>query len=152
MQSNFIAQTGDPKGTGRGGESIFGQMYGEQARYYKAEEMPKIKHDRVGLLSMVNCGDNMLGSQFFVTLAPELQSLDNDHCVFGEIAEGLEVVLKFNEAICDEQHRPYQDIRISHTVILEDPFEDPEALVVPDRSPEPTKECLMVVVLPIIYS
>lgn len=106
--------------------------------------MPKIRHDRVGLLSMVNCGDNMLGSQFFITLDRNLQSLDGEHCVFGEITEGLEIILKFNEAICDGDHRPYQDIRISHTVILEDPYDDPENLVIPDRSPEPTKEALMV--------
>ncbi|XP_076243745.1 peptidyl-prolyl cis-trans isomerase-like 4 isoform X2 [Calliopsis andreniformis] len=86
---------------------------------------------------------NMLGSQFFITLAPELQSLDGEHCVFGEIAEGLEIILKFNETICDGDHRPYQDIRISHTVILEDPFEDPKGFIVPDQSPPPTRECLM---------
>lgn len=144
VQSNFIAQTGDPTGIGKGGESIYGIVLGEKARYYEAEQMPKIKHSRIGLLSMVNCGNNMLGSQFFITLGSELQSLDNEHCVFGEIAEGLEVIFKFNETICDGDHRPYQDIRISHTVILEDPFDDPVGFVVPDRSPEPTKEALMV--------
>lgn len=143
VQTNFIAQTGDPTGTGKGGESVYGIVLGEKARYYEAEHMPKIKHNRIGLLSMVNCGNNMLGSQFFITLGPELQSLDNEHCVFGEITEGLEIILKFNEAICDGDQRPYQDIRISHTVILEDPFDDPVGLVIPDRSPEPTKEALM---------
>ena len=86
----------------------------------------------------------MLGSQFFITLDKDLQSLDGEHCVFGEIAEGLEVIRKFNEAICDGDHRPYQDIRISHTVVLEDPYDDPENLVIPEGSPEPTKEFLMV--------
>ncbi|XP_012282401.1 peptidyl-prolyl cis-trans isomerase sig-7 isoform X2 [Orussus abietinus] len=143
MQNGFIAQTGDPLGTGKGGESVYSLVLGDQARYYEAERMPKIKHDRVGLLSMVNCGDSMLGSQFFITLGSDLQSLDGEHCVFGEIAEGLEIILKFNETICDDDHRPYQDIRISHTVILEDPYDDPKGLVVPDRSPEPTKEALM---------
>ncbi|KOC62538.1 Peptidyl-prolyl cis-trans isomerase-like 4 [Habropoda laboriosa] len=143
VQSNFIAQTGDPTGTGKGGESVYGIVLGEKARYYEAEQMPKIKHNRSGLLSMVNCGNSMLGSQFFITLAPELQSLDGEHCVFGEITEGLEIILKFNETICDGDHRPYQDIRISHTVILEDPFEDPKGFVIPDQSPPPTKEALM---------
>ncbi|CAL1678451.1 unnamed protein product [Lasius platythorax] len=143
VQTNFIAQTGDPTGTGKGGESVYGIVLGKEARYYEAEHMPKIKHNRIGLLSMVNCGNNMLGSQFFITLGSELQSLDNEHCVFGEITEGLEIILKFNEAICDGDQRPYQDIRISHTVILEDPFDDPVGFVVPDRSPEPTKEALM---------
>ncbi|XP_020295137.1 peptidyl-prolyl cis-trans isomerase sig-7 [Pseudomyrmex gracilis] len=143
VQTNFIAQTGDPNGTGKGGESVYGIVLGEKARYYEAEQMPKIKHSRIGLLSMVNCGNNMLGSQFFITLGSELQSLDNKHCVFGEITEGLDVVLKFNETICDNNYRPYQDIWISHTVILEDPFDDPVGFVVPSASPEPTKEVLM---------
>jgi peptidyl-prolyl cis-trans isomerase-like 4 len=85
-----------------------------------------------------------LGSQFFLTLSSELQSLDGEHCVFGEVAEGNEILLKLNEVICDNEHRPYQDIRITHTVILEDPFDDPPGLVIPDGSPEPSKETLLV--------
>lgn len=52
-----------------------------------------------------------LGSQFFITLGEELLSLDGEHCVFGEIGEGIEIIHKLNEAICDHQHRPYKDIR-----------------------------------------
>lgn len=113
--------------------------------------MPKIKHDRIGLLSMVNCGDNMLGSQFIITLAPNLQSLDGQHCVFGEISEGLEIILKLNETICDNKDRPYQDIRISHTVILVDPYDDPLGLVIPDRSPDPHQQVLMVIIIKYLY-
>ncbi|KAF4518110.1 hypothetical protein B566_EDAN007811 [Ephemera danica] len=143
VQHNFIAQTGDPTGSGHGGESIFGTLHGEHARYYAGEQMPKIKHSRAGLVSMVNCGDNMLGAQFFITLGSELSSLDTEHCVFGEVTEGDDVLLKMNEAICDEAHRPYQDIRITHTVILEDPFDDPPNLTIPDRSPPPTADRLL---------
>ncbi|XP_051164251.1 peptidyl-prolyl cis-trans isomerase-like 4 [Leptopilina boulardi] len=142
VQSNFIAQTGDPTSTGTGGESIYGMILGEKARYFEAEKMPKIKHDRIGLLSMVDCGNSMLGSQFFITLAPNLQSLDGQHCVFGEISEGLEIILKLNETICDVKDRPYQDIRITHTVILVDPYDDPLGLVIPDRSPDPNQQVL----------
>lgn len=144
MQRNFIAQTGDPTATGKGGESIYSFVLGDKARFYEAEKLPKLKHDKVGLISMVNCGNNMLGSQFFITLAPDLQSLDGEHCVFGEIGEGLEIILKLNETICDVDHRPYQDVRISHTVILEDPYDDPKGLEIPDRSPSPTEEFLKV--------
>jgi peptidyl-prolyl cis-trans isomerase-like 4 len=56
---------------------------------------------------------NRLGSQFFITLGSELQSLDKEHCVFGTVAEGSEVLLRLNEVICDSEHRPYQDIRYS---------------------------------------
>nr|CAG4637158.1 EOG090X0971 [Ceriodaphnia reticulata]SVE73046.1 EOG090X0971 [Ceriodaphnia reticulata] len=142
VERNFLCQTGDPTGTGRGGQSIFGMLYGEQAKYYEAEQVPLLKHTKPGLLSMVNVGDNMLGSQFFITLGDDLDFLDKEHCVFGEVVEGHDALLNINEAICDEQHVPYQDIRITHTVILDDPFPDPPGLEIPINSPEPSKEML----------
>ena len=159
VQSDFIAQTGDPSGTGRGGESIFCQLYGEQvssgvtflccdlqqhlqAKYYEAETIPRIKHTKQGLISMVNCGENVLGSQFFVTLGTNLDSLDGEHCVFGEVVEGEDVISKLNNTITDTEGRPYQDIRITHTVVLHDPYDDPPGLQLPPGSPEPTAEML----------
>lgn len=52
-----------------------------------------------------------LGSQFFITLGDNLDYLDKEHCVFGEVVEGHETLLNINDAICDEKHIPYQDIR-----------------------------------------
>ena len=49
--------------------------------------------------------------QFFLTLAPDIDYLDNKHTVFGEVAEGFEVLQKINEAFVDKEGRPYQDIR-----------------------------------------
>merc|ERR1712142_722947 len=141
VQADFIAQTGDPTGTGRGGESIFSQMYGPQARFFEAETVPRIKHTKHGLISMVNCGDNVLGSQFFLTLGDELDYLD-EHCVFGEVVEGEEVLSKINDTITDGSGRPYQDIRITHTVVLHDPYDDPSGLELRESSPEPTEEML----------
>ncbi|CAK8684054.1 unnamed protein product [Clavelina lepadiformis] len=142
VQRNFIAQTGDPTGTGRGGESLFRMLYGDQAKFFDAEKMPKIKHKTAGVVSMVNDGNGYHGSQFLITLGENLDSLDGIHTVFGEVAEGMDVVMKISEAFCDKENRPYQDIRITHTVILDDPLDDPTGLVIPDRSPEPTKEQL----------
>ncbi|XP_022173867.1 peptidyl-prolyl cis-trans isomerase sig-7 [Myzus persicae] len=142
VQSNFVAQTGDPTGTGSGGQSVYGILSGKDARYYEGEKKPKIKHDRPGLVSMVNCGDNLIGSQFFITLGEDTTCSLDEHIVFGEIAEGHDVLLKLNETICDATHRPYQDIRITHTVILEDPYSDPDGLIVPCQSPEPPLEVL----------
>lgn len=58
--------------------------------------------------------------------------------VFGEIAEGLETLTRINEAYVDAKNRPYKNIRIKHTYILEDPFDDPSQLaeMIPDASPE----------------
>jgi len=142
VQSNFIAQTGDPTATGRGGESVFGEIYGQQARYFEAETNPRIKHTKKGLLSMVNCGDGMLGSQFFFTLDDDLDYLDGEHCVFGELVEGWEILDKINQTICDADNRPYQDIRITHTVVLHDPYDDPPGLQPRADSPTPDEEML----------
>ncbi|KAL4711533.1 hypothetical protein ACJJTC_000549 [Scirpophaga incertulas] len=142
IRSGFIAQTGDPSGEGSGGESIFGLLEGPKKRFFSGEKMPKIRHTNAGLLSMVGTGDMMIGSQFFFTLAPDLDSLDNIHCVIGEVTEGHEVLRKLNEVICDETHRPYQDVRITHTVILEDPFNNPSGFRAPSRSPSPSAERL----------
>ena len=91
---------------------------------------------------MVNCGDNVLGSQFFITLGSNLDSLDGEHCVFGEVVEGDEVISKLNNTITDTEGRPYQDIRITHTVVLHDPYDDPQSLQLRESSPEPTAEML----------
>ncbi|CAM9304859.1 unnamed protein product [Lampetra planeri] len=54
----------------------------------------------------------------------------------------MDILAKINETFVDKDFVPFQDIRLNHTVILEDPFDDPPDLPVPDRSPEPTKEQL----------
>ncbi|KAF2895964.1 hypothetical protein ILUMI_10211, partial [Ignelater luminosus] len=142
VSRDFIAQTGDPTGSRKGGESVFGVLEGPLKRYFEAETQPRIKHTITGLVSFVGAEDNMIGSQFFITLAPELTYLDDRHCVFGEVAEGLDVLELLNDAICDNDNRPYQDIRITHTVILDDPYPDLKGIRIPSRSPSPSAERL----------
>ncbi|KAM3861210.1 peptidyl-prolyl cis-trans isomerase-like 4 [Diretmus argenteus] len=139
VQRDFIMQTGDPTGTGRGGDSIYSKLYGDQARFFDAEKVPRIKHRKKGMVSMVNNGSDQHGSQFLITNGENLDYLDGVHTVFGEVTEGMDVLAKINETFVDKDFIPFQDIRINHTVILEDPFDDPPNLPVPDRSPEPTK-------------
>lgn len=142
INRNFIAQTGDPTGTRNGGESMFGVLEGPLKRYFEAEKQPRIKHTNMGLVSFVGNEDCMIGSQFFITLGTDLTYLDAQHCVFGEVVEGLDVLELLNEAICDNGNRPYKDIRITHTVVLDDPLPDPEKLRIPERSPSPSAERL----------
>ncbi|VDO15088.1 unnamed protein product [Brugia timori] len=144
IEQNYIVQTGDPTGTGNGGESVFTYLYGDQARYFEPELVPKLRHTRIGIVSMVNNGANMLGSQFFITLGDNLDYLDEKHTIFGQVTEGLDTLEKLNQEICDEQNRPFRDIRIAHTVILDDPFDDPKQLHFPSRSPSPTIDLLNV--------
>ncbi|KAL6759755.1 cyclophilin-like domain-containing protein [Haematococcus lacustris] len=143
VQRNFLVQTGDPTGSGKGGSSIYGLMYGDQARFFEDEKRPHLKHKIKGMVGMASPLPNTNGSQFYITTAgEEVTSLDNKHTVFGKVAEGLDILDKINEAFCDEAGRPYQNIRIRHTIILEDPFDDPPELeaLLPEGSPEPQFE------------
>ncbi|EDW66575.2 peptidyl-prolyl cis-trans isomerase sig-7 [Drosophila virilis] len=142
VQQGFIAQTGDPSGVGDGGSSVWGVVEGSQKRFFEAEYIPKIHHSSAGILSLVSAGKNLVGSQFFFTLGENLTSLDGTHCVIGEVVEGHELLRKLNDAIVDDSFRPYQDIRITHTVVLEDPFPNPRGFQVPSRSPSPSIERL----------
>ncbi|CAM9627698.1 unnamed protein product [Chrysoparadoxa australica] len=137
VQENFMLQAGDPSATGKGGESVYGQMYGEQARFFQDEIIPTQKFDSKGTLAMANQGrPDSNSSQFFITMrGDDLTHLDGKHTIFGSVAEGLEVLDEINTQFCDEEGRPYRDIRILHTYVLDDPFDDPPQLEVPPESP-----------------
>jgi len=76
----FMAQGGDPTGTGSGGPG-----------YTIEDEFTDLVHDR-GVISMANTGrPNTGGGQWFITLAPT-PHLDGMHAVFGKVVEGMDVV------------------------------------------------------------
>jgi peptidyl-prolyl cis-trans isomerase-like 4 len=85
------------------------------------------------------------GSQFFITLGDELDSLDGKYTIFGRVAEGFDTLEKIDDTYCDENGRPYRDIRIKHAIVLEDPFPDPPGLQIPPQSPVPSKAQLATV-------
>lgn len=138
VQKDFTAQTGDPTGSGTGGDSVYKFLYGEQARFFGDEIRVDLKHAKTGTVAMASAGENLNASQFYITLRDNLDYLDEKHTVFGEVAEGLETLSRINESFVDEKNRPYKNIRIKHTYILEDPFDDPPQLseLIPDASPE----------------
>lgn len=102
----FMAQGGDPLGTGGGGPGF----------HYSGEFHKKAKHDERGVVSMANSGPRTDGSQFFV-LFGEAPHLDGKHTVFGQVVEGLGT-LRSMEAAGSEDGNPRRNIVIEKAEIL----------------------------------
>ena len=113
---NFMIQGGDPTGTGRGGQSIWGKNFQD-------EFDGPLTHDARGVLSMANKGKNTNSSQFFVTYRPA-KHLDRKHTIFGKVVGGLDVLAKMEAAPTDGSDRPLNKIVIREVVVYVDPFEE----------------------------
>eukprot|EP00123_Amoebidium_parasiticum_P012645 comp21494_c0_seq1/m.29797 comp21494_c0_seq1/g.29797 ORF comp21494_c0_seq1/g.29797 comp21494_c0_seq1/m.29797 type:complete len:164 (-) comp21494_c0_seq1:415-906(-) len=110
----FIVQMGDPTGTGKGGECIWGGTF-------ESEFHPTLKHNARGLVSMANSRPDANGSQFFITYAKQI-SLDGTYPIFGRVIHGQEVLDYLEKVPVDEKYRPLQDIRIKSIKIHANPI------------------------------
>ena len=100
----FMIQGGDPTGTGRGGESIWG-------RPFEDECTPDLAFDKPGLLAMANAGPGTNGSQFFITTV-STPWLHMKHTIFGEVTEGSSVVEAIETVEKDPMDKPIEDVKI----------------------------------------
>ncbi|KAA9296454.1 MULTISPECIES: peptidylprolyl isomerase [Aerococcus] len=128
---NFMIQGGDPTGTGRGGESIYGSAF--------EDEFSNQVFNFNGALSMANAGPNTNGSQFFIVSAQEVPQamldqmkalswpedvienyaqkggtpwLDHKHTVFGQVVDGMDVVYQIEAVERDSHDKPLEDVSI----------------------------------------
>ena len=131
---DFMIQGGDPNGTGRGGESIWGMSF--------EDEFTNELHNLNGALSMANAGPNTNGSQFFIVQASSVPSnmveqmkempdyfpadfvsdyeavggtpwLDYHHTVFGQVYEGMDIVNSIANVKVDGNDKPLTDVKIN---------------------------------------
>lgn len=134
--NDFMIQGGDPEGTGRGGESIYGEAF--------EDEFSNQLYNFRGALSMANSGANTNGSQFFIVQRKTMETsmleqmkkagynekvikhyedggtpwLDSKHTVFGQVIEGMDVVDKIAETPVGKEDKPEEDVVIKKITVL----------------------------------
>ncbi|XP_060843545.1 RING-type E3 ubiquitin-protein ligase PPIL2 [Rhopalosiphum padi] len=122
---NFMVQGGDPTGTGKGGESYWGQPFEDEFKQ-------NLNHSGRGVLSMANSGPDTNKSQFFITYR-SCKHLDNKHTVFGRIVGGFETLNAIEEIEVDNKDRPITDINILQTHVFVDPFQEVDDKIAEER-------------------
>ncbi|MCJ7843425.1 peptidylprolyl isomerase [Lederbergia sp. NSJ-179] len=136
---DFMIQGGDPTGTGRGGESIYGDAF--------EDEFTMDLFNLRGAVSMANAGPNTNGSQFFIVqnhqldagFKPQLEKagfpkeiieaymekggtphLDHRHTVFGQVIEGMDVVDKIANVKTQPGDKPVEDVVIESIDLIKE--------------------------------
>ena len=132
--SDFMIQTGDPTGTGMGGQSIWEKTF--------EDEFSSELYNLRGAVSMANAGPNTNGSQFFIVENKNMPKrilkqltdypeeiltaykkggtpwLDGRHTVFGQVVSGMEVVDKIAKAKTDWGDKPLEDVIIQSVELI----------------------------------
>mmetsp|Transcript_34231 Transcript_34231/g.57489 ORF Transcript_34231/g.57489 Transcript_34231/m.57489 type:complete len:161 (-) Transcript_34231:470-952(-) len=110
----FAIQGGDPTGTGKGGESIWG-------KHFPDEFNETLKHNARGMLSMANSGPNTNGSQFFITYSKQ-PHLNNSYTIFAKVIHGYETLDSMEKAPVDAKDRPTAPIVLEGVTVHANPL------------------------------
>ncbi|KAF9509045.1 hypothetical protein BS47DRAFT_1284005, partial [Hydnum rufescens UP504] len=111
---NFMIQTGDPTGTGKGGQSIWGSPFADEIR-------STLKFNARGILAMANAGPDTNKSQFFITYSKQAH-LEGKYTIFGKVIDGADSTLDAMEKVAvNEKHRPLHEIRLKSVTIHANP-------------------------------
>eukprot|EP00208_Stichococcus_sp_RCC1054_P002393 CAMPEP_0206142266 /NCGR_PEP_ID=MMETSP1473-20131121/16191_1 /ASSEMBLY_ACC=CAM_ASM_001109 /TAXON_ID=1461547 /ORGANISM="Stichococcus sp, Strain RCC1054" /LENGTH=259 /DNA_ID=CAMNT_0053537195 /DNA_START=213 /DNA_END=989 /DNA_ORIENTATION=+ len=115
---DFLAQTGDPTGTGTTSESVYGSPF-------KDEFHSRLRFAHRGIVACANANvEHSNGSQFFITLGPT-ESLQKKNTIFGKVSgETIYNVMEINNLEVDDNDRPEHPPTILETEVLWNPFDD----------------------------
>ncbi|CAA7269581.1 unnamed protein product [Cyclocybe aegerita] len=115
----FIVQTGDPTGSGKGGQSIWGSPFSDEIR-------STLKFNARGVVAMANSGNDSDSnkSQFFITYAKQ-PHLDGKHTIFGKVIDGADSTLDAIERVpVNNKNRPLNEIKLTSVTIHANPIAD----------------------------
>jgi len=116
---NFMIQTGDPTGKGKGGQSIWGRPFADEIR-------STLKFNNRGILAMANSGPDTNKSQFFITYTKQ-QHLEGKYTIFGKVIDGADSTLDAMERVpVNEKNRPLHEIRLKSVTIHANPIANSE--------------------------
>jgi peptidyl-prolyl cis-trans isomerase A (cyclophilin A) len=104
---DFMIQGGDPAGTGMGGPGY---------RFQDETKGSPHSFDKPGKLAMANAGPNTNGSQFFITVGPTTW-LTGKHTIFGEVVEGMDIVVKISKVARNSQDKPHKPVTLDSVTI-----------------------------------
>ncbi|KAH8831636.1 cyclophilin-like protein [Flagelloscypha sp. PMI_526] len=114
---NFMIQTGDPSGTGKGGQSIWGSPFEDEIR-------STLKFNARGMVAMANSGQNTNKAQFFITYSKQAH-LDGKYTIFGKVIDGADTTLDALENVpVNNKNRPLSPIKLTHVTIHANPIAD----------------------------
>ncbi len=101
----FVAQAGDPTGTGAGGPG-----------YQCDDEISDLTFDEAGVVGVANAGPNTNGSQFFITLSPQ-PGLNGRYTIIGKVVEGMDVLQSLTPRDPSDPEAPTGDV--IETILIE---------------------------------